>query len=116
MTLFWTVTNRRNHRRLIGNSKRGEYSGNIRGTPQANQLWKLRVKWPKLKPHSLTEHIPPQLALDRHQTRPLCFALQLRPMIGGRHIIQAVLPCYREVKRRAGLFLGVQYRKREIRR
>src|SRR5688572_25409243 len=115
MTLFWTVTDGRDQRGLICNAKRSKYSGSIRGVAQANQLWKLRIKWPNLKPHPFFRHVPPQFTLDRHQTRFARFLLQLRPTLSEGRLIQAVLPCNGKVNRMACLSCRVQHRDVEIR-
>src|SRR6266508_5255980 len=85
MALSWTIADRRNHRQLFeirGDPKRRKHPGNMRGIAQADKLWKLRVKRPKLEFDPLVKDISPKLALDRHQTSLIRFFLQLAPTIG----------------------------------
>src|SRR5881396_1160593 len=106
MALSWTVADWGNQRQLLqimGDSKRGKQPGDISRVAQADQLRKLRVKWPNLEFNPVVWEISPKLALDRHQTRLVCFILQLIATIGMISAIQGFLPRNGELNRMARL-------------
>src|SRR5690349_5038460 len=117
MPLFWPVADWGNKRQLLqvmGDSKRRKHLGDIRGVTEANKLRKFRVKRPNLEFHPLVEDVPPQFALDRHQTRSVCFFLQLIPTVSLVSALQVLLPCNGEVNRMACLPRSVEHREGEV--
>src|SRR5688500_14541993 len=119
MTLSRSVGDWGNHRHLLkimGDTKRCEHPGHIGGVAQANQLRKLWIKRPNLEFYSLVGDISKQFALDRHQTRLVCFFLQLIPTIGVVSTIQGFLPCNREMNRMTCLTNIIKRREGEISR
>ncbi|HLE14904.1 MAG TPA: hypothetical protein VI776_09155 [Anaerolineales bacterium] len=75
---------------------------------------KPRIKRPNLELESLIRDVPPQLALDRHQTSLVRFFLQLTPTIGLDSAIQRFLPCNGQVDRMACLAHCVERRESEV--
>src|SRR5215211_2961720 len=107
MTLSRTIADGGNNRQLLeimSDPKRREHRSDMGRTAQPDQMRKLQVERPDLELDPLIEELPPQLALDGHQARPVCFLLQQLSTIGVVTAVQMdrMIKLAHLVKRRKG--------------